>query len=205
MFPYVPLLVKLSEEDKRVLIAVAIFLILLFILVGVFAKFINKYMKSAGRQVDNYTHDLVNYKIITNPHQFRRYMIPVEIRHFYLANRIPIRILLLTVLLVYAYFGTFENGRFDLIIQALQRLTIEFEPWPTTVLFGFEIASDWPATLIRTYPTPVLELYGYVTYIGALISLGVVYSLFINTLRFIGRMRRGLFLSHELFLKTFNV
>lgn len=184
----IPLLVKLSETEKRALIIIFIIVTFAFVLVGLVVKGIRGWMEKKGRAVDSYMYDLVKYKIITSPSDFKAYVAKRETRHLYLNSRWAFRILIVSVVAFIIFVNNYLNGDFQVCIDIISKLVPELT-WPTTHMFGIEIISDWP-TVTRPIEA-VLSVEGYVSYIMGLILIYCVFKLTHDILLYISRISRA--------------
>ena len=66
-------LISLSENDKRLIFALFIILILVFVLIGYIGFLITKVMKWQGKKLDSLVADPVVTHVITNKKHFFRY------------------------------------------------------------------------------------------------------------------------------------
>ena len=69
----IPVLLKLSENDKRIIIAICLVIILLFVLIGVLGSIVVRTMKWQSKKCDTLVSDVVVNRIVTTPHQLRVY------------------------------------------------------------------------------------------------------------------------------------
>ena len=63
------LLIKLTENDKRVIIALLFAIILLFVIIGLLGSLIVRTMKWQGKKCDTLVSDVVTNHIVKTPHQ----------------------------------------------------------------------------------------------------------------------------------------
>ena len=70
---YSPILISLSETDKRIIFAILIVAILVLVLLGYLGYLLVKLMKWQGRKMDTLIHDVVVTKVITNRRHLIRY------------------------------------------------------------------------------------------------------------------------------------
>ena len=90
-------LIKLSENDQRVLIAFIFAIVLVFVLIGLLGSLIVRTMKWQGKKCDTLVSDVVTNRIVTTPHQLRRYAAKKNSRHFIKQAWIPIIIIAIGV------------------------------------------------------------------------------------------------------------
>ena len=77
------LLLKLSESDKRVLIALCLVLIILLVLIGYLVKLIKHMLSKKADFVDNSMYDLLDAEVILNKKHFRKVSWEKNRRKFY--------------------------------------------------------------------------------------------------------------------------
>ena len=70
---YNPILISLSESDKRIIFAILIVAILVLVLIGYLGYLLVKLMKWQGRKMDTLIHDVVVTKVITDRKHLIRY------------------------------------------------------------------------------------------------------------------------------------
>ena len=75
-------LIQLTETDKRILIALCLVLILVFVLIGLMGSLIIRTMRWQGRKCDTLVSDVVVYKIVTTPKQLKKYARKKNSRYF---------------------------------------------------------------------------------------------------------------------------
>lgn len=197
-----PFLVRLSEEDKRMIYTLIIVFLVLIALIGLIARGVVSYMRYKGREVDNYTHDLVKYGVLAKPRHFRKYVYAREFKVFTKSNRLPILILLVAAAGVYLYLDLVAEQPISVVLDAINGLGITVT-WPAPVpFFGLNIPNDWP-TFDPNFPAyangffmfnggvvlPFLDV--LVIYAGLLAAL-IAYIFFMgSTLTYFGRLGRG--------------
>ena len=76
------LMLKITENDKRVIIALLFIIIILFVVIGLLGSLIIRTMKWQGKKCDTLVSDVVTNHIVKTPHQLRRYAAKKNIRHF---------------------------------------------------------------------------------------------------------------------------
>ena len=92
---YVNFLIQLTEKDKRILIALCIILILLFVLIAYIGQGIKALMKKYAKGIDGYMYELCNAKLVTNAKEFRAQVFKKESRVLYSSTRWIFRIFFL--------------------------------------------------------------------------------------------------------------
>ena len=69
---YVNMLIQLTEKDKRLLVALFIILIVVFVLIAYIGQGLKALMRKYGKGIDGYMHDLCKAKLVTTPSEFRK-------------------------------------------------------------------------------------------------------------------------------------
>lgn len=205
MLNMLPMLIQLTEKDKRLLIALFILFIVLFVLVAYIANGIKAIMRRYSKGIDGYMHDLCKAKLVKNPKEFRAQVYKKETKVLYLKTRWAFRIgIAITALLLIYGFVVKPSGdnTFAFFTEALSNLRIELD-WPKDEFFGIKnFPVDWPT--VSRWPTPEFNLASIVTYVC---TLGYIYVFFVITagvMRFIARLNRARVKSEEVFNKTLD-
>ena len=190
-------LLKLSESEKKALIIVAVIFAFLFVVIGLIIKVIKDWYKAKGEEVDNYMYDLVKYGVIKSPNHFRHYVAKREKRILYLAIKIPMRILVVTLtifIVLNLTYTTFESSW-----NILKDLSYHFY-WPTVTVFGIPVISDWPQ--VTQYPIVHLTVEGYATYITFVVTIICFIFLIRAVLIYNARIARATFVSSKAYKKN---
>lgn len=114
-----PALLKLTETDKRVIIALLFIIILLLVIIGAIGYLIVRVMKWQGKGLDNCVSDVLYARVITEKKEFVKYARKKNWIIFYKAARIPVIIMLVSGLillirnLIYHDFTYNVFNRFD--------------------------------------------------------------------------------------------
>ena len=90
----VPFLVQLSENDKRLIFAILIIFIFVFVLIGYIGYLITRVMKWQGRKLDTLVGDVLQTRVITTKKHFFRYARKKNWRYFFKQAWIPLLIIL---------------------------------------------------------------------------------------------------------------
>lgn len=185
------LLISLSENDKRLILALLLVLILLFVLIGYIGMLVTKIMKWQGKRLDNEVADVIVTRVITDRKHFMPYARKKNWRIFFKDAFIPILILIVAavVLLVkdiidkdFTYNPFNHHDGFGTVLFIWD---FSDESCYTTV-FGLRILAKWPPLINE--PHLVAEAWcGYVfvplVIIGGLWYLWVLQSLISRTIR----------------------
>ena len=89
----IPVLVKLTENDKRLILALLLIVILLFVIIGLIGALIIKVMKKQGKKLDSLTYDVVKSHLITDKKKFKKYARRKNWRLFFLESWKPLLIM----------------------------------------------------------------------------------------------------------------
>lgn len=180
-------LIKLSENDKRVLIALCLLILLVVVIIGYLSLLVKKIMTRQGKQIDKMMYDIMRARVITDAKTFRKVSLLKSHRLFFKKTWLSFAMISVTILALLIYgWSTNDNG-LKYFAKAWQDLSIKLY-WPTSKFFGLNIVCDWP-TLIKgpdfswnlgKYLTLVMTVFGSVFTIILLIQ---VQALIARTLR----------------------
>ena len=206
MLNLLPMLVKLEEKDKRLLIALFILLIVIFVLIAYIANGIKALMRKYSKGIDGYMHDLCKNGLIKNPKDFRKQVIVRETKTLYLSTRWAFRVglALTAVLLLYGLIARPSGNEtiFAFYGEALDNLKINLE-WPKGEFFGIKnFPIDWP--VVSRWPSPKFNLASIVTYLTFIGYVYVGFVLVISNMKFIARLNRARVKSIEVFEKSLD-
>lgn len=194
------LFVSLSENDKRLIFAILIIFVLVFVVIGYIGYLITRVMKWQGKKLDTLVADPVITKVITNKKHFIRYARKKNWRLFLKQSYIAVLILIVAgaVLLIRdAIYHDFSYNPFNKETGFGSILFL----WDFSVCFKFENSSlvlNWP-TLINT-PHLVADAWGGYAFTIFLIVGGLWYLIALQSL--IARTIRMYSLSTSAFEKT---
>ena len=167
------LLIKLSENDKRIIIAIFLILILVFVLIGLIGSLIVRTMKWQGKKCDTLVSDVVRNHIVTTSHQLRAYARKKNTRYFIKQAWIPILLILAGVVIIiirnsvkqdWSYNPFNSNDGFGTLF-----FICDFEHAQYTTVFGVTLLADWPpfipphfeqAALVSYFAVPPLVIGG---------------------------------------------
>ena len=203
MNPY--FLIRLSENEKRVLIGILIAAILLFVLIGLLGSLVIRTMKYQGKKCDALVAEVVTARLIKSPAQLRKYARKKNIRLFIKHAWSPLFLIIIGVgsLLVHNYIKEdWSYNPFNLTDGFGTLLyTWDFNaPDMYTTVFGYTIIADWPP--IVTEPHFVMEaIYAYVFVVFSLI--GGIWYLIVSQ-AYLARTISARTLSKKLFEKSLD-
>ena len=206
MLSYIPMLIQLTEKDKRLLIALFILLIVLFVLVAYIGNGIKALMRRYAKGIDGYMHDLCKAGLIKNPREFRKQVLKKETKVLYVKTRWAYRvgIIITAGLLLYGFIvkPSGSENVFAFFKEALDNLKIKAE-WPRGNFFGIKnFPVDWP--VVTRWPSPVFNLPSIVTYLSLAGYIYVGFVLITAALSFIARLYRGKVKSVDVFSKSLD-
>lgn len=203
---YINFLIQLTEKDKRILIALFIALIILFVLIAYIGQGIKSLMKKYSKGIDGYMHSLCSAKLVTNPREFRKQVWKKETKVLYHNTRWILRIFILFTGAFVAYSLIVKPGGeatpFAYVGEYLGKLFIEFE-WPKAEFFGIKnFPVDWPYVARKS--EVVFSLPSIVSYVMLIVWVVTFFGLLSSTLKFIARIHRGIEKSTEVFTRSLD-
>ena len=158
----ISMLVKLSENEKRLIIGLLIAVILIFVLIGFLGLLVKKIMISQAHRADTFMYDLVVTKTVKNSRHFRQVGNKKNHRLLFKQSWIPFLLLLVSVTFLLIYMGV--SGNWDLNVfdyygsngtdgEGFTTLffIFDFPNAPRTEWFGISIVSGWPPILSSPY------------------------------------------------------
>jgi hypothetical protein len=193
------LLIKLTENDKRVIIALLFAIILLFVIIGLLGSLIVRTMRWQGKKCDTLVSDVVTNHIVKTPHQLRKYAAKKNIRHFLKQAWIPIIIILVGVATILIRNAITKDWSYDLLnynngtkneggtgFGTLLWIWDFKDPDSYTTVFGLKVLAKWPP--LYNNPHFVMEgIYSYVAIpflvIGSIWYLVVAQAYLARTIR----------------------
>lgn len=195
------LLIKLSESDKRVLIALCLVIIILLVLFGYLVKLIKYILRKKADFVDNSMYDLLDANMILDKKHFRKVSWEKNRRQFYFYSRIPVFFIILSLLIIFIYMCV---AGFNLSFISKYNSEIAFKlDWSNTgeLLLGFIPAlARWPkvSKAPKFYFT---KIDAWITYIFDLcIIYGSIHFIICSTF-FLARNIRTITVSNDYFKK----
>lgn len=156
--------IKLTENDKRLIIVLLLVLILLFVIAGYIGLLVRKILNAQASKADDMLHDVVEAGVITNEKKLFMFGIRKNWREFFRRSWIPFLIMLTasTVLLLYCAFS--RNWNYNIWDYEKQGFNTLFYVHDWSDFFkaseeGFSI--HWP----KLVSTPHLSGEAWVSYI----------------------------------------
>ena len=199
------LLVKLSETEKRVIFALIILVVLVFVLIALIGSLIVKTMKYQGKKMDTLVSDVLTTRVITTRKKFLPYARKKNRQLYFKQSIVPIIIMFVaaTILIVYDIINkNFAYNPFN-ITNGFGTLIYTFDfkdPAIYKEFFGVKIIADWPTVV--NHPHFVWEAWAGYLFVPLAIVGGVWYL--IVTQAFIARMWRMRKLSRQVFEKPLD-
>lgn len=180
-------LVKLNENEKRILIIAFLLLIVVFFLVGLIYEGLKNFVTKQGKDVGRLMGPIVESGYITSHQQFRKLAFKKSRIEFYREFYKTFLAMVVWFLLYGAIsliYGHWLNI-FDQSNEGIATLFYKFD-WensPRSVFFGLSLISDWPPVLHR----PVFKVAAIPSYILFLAGLIMVIIAFIQILSYASR------------------
>ena len=197
------ILFKLTENDKRVILAILLLVILVFVIIGFIGSIIVRVMKYQGKKLDTMCHDAVVAKVIKDEKHFKRYARMKNRRAFIKESKIPLLIILLTV---GAYFLTClirKEWFYDIIDYEKTGIGTLFYIWDFSdcysKFFGINLLSRWPTSTINTPHFEIDAIASYAIWLFGLVG-GIWYLITVQ--RFISRLFRIHHLANSIYSKS---
>lgn len=203
---YVNFLIQLTEKDKRLLIALFIILIVVFVLVAYIGQGIKALMKKYSKGIDGYMHELCSAKLVDNPKDFRKQVFIKESKVLYEGTRWIFRVFMAATVgfIIYSLIVKpgGEDTPFAYVGESVKSLFFEFK-WPTGEFFGIKnFPIDWP--YVVKGPSPIFTLPGVISYIMVIVWGTTFFCVFFSTLKFIARINRARVKSVEVFTRSLD-
>lgn len=203
---YVNFLIQLTEKDKRLLIALFIVLIVVFVLIAYIAQGIKALMRRYGKGIDSYMHDLCKAKLVTTPSEFRMQVFKKETRVLYRNTRWIFRVFIVFMAAFITYTLIVKPGGdstpFAYVGENIKNLFFDLE-WPKGEFFGLKsFPVDWP--YVAKGPRVEFTLPAIVSYVMLLVWVFSFFGLLSSTLKFIARVNRARIKSCDVFTKSLD-
>ena len=184
-------LIQLTETDKRILIALCLVLILVFVLIGLLGSLIIRTMKWQAKKCDTLVSDVVVYKIVTTPKQLKKYARKKNGRYFLKQAWIPIIFILVGVITIIIHNAVTKNWAYNPFNSTDGFGTLLFlwdfkDPDSYTTVFNLKVLAKWPP--LYNEPHFVVEgIYSYIAVpflvVGSIWYLVVAQAYLARTIR----------------------
>lgn len=199
-------LIQLTEKDKRIIVALFILLILIFVLVAYVAQGIKALMKNYAKGIDGYMHELCSAKLVDNPKDFKKQVFKKESKVLYQKTRWVFRVFILSTVGFVIYTLIAKPGGdanpFGYVGESLNSLLINFD-CPKGEFFGIkDFPIDWP--YVASWPSPKFDIPSIVSYVMLIVWVATLICVFTSTLRFIARINRARVKSTEVFTRSLD-
>lgn len=204
---YINFLIQLTEKDKRLLVALFIAFIIIFVLIAYIGQGIKALMKRYAKGIDGYMHELCSAKLVKTPKEFKEQVFKKESKVLYASTRWVFRVFIVitTAFIIYTCVAKpsgESNALFAYFGENIKGLFIDLD-WPKGEFFGIKnFPVDWP------YVSRGIEikftLSSIVCYLTFISWIFVLFGLFTSTLRFIARMHRAKIKSTEVFSRSLD-
>ena len=106
-------LIQFTENDKRIIFALLIVIILVFVLIGLLGSLVVRTMKWQGKKCDTLVSDVVTNRIVTTPHQLRKYANVKNARCFLKQAWIPLILMIVGVLIIVIRDAVLNNWAYN--------------------------------------------------------------------------------------------
>lgn len=157
-------LISLSENDKRLIFALLLVLILVFVVIGYLGYLVARLMKWQGKKLDSLVADPVVTHVISNKHHFIRYARKKNWRLFFKQSYIAILILITGALVLIIRDAIMKDFSYNVIDYEKTGFGTLLFLWDFSDCFKREGASlvlNWP----RLINTPHFSVHAIVSYI----------------------------------------
>ena len=196
-------LIQLTETDKRILIALFLVLILVFVLIGLLGSLIIRTMKYQGKKCDTLVSDAVTWKVIKDPKHLRKYARKKNARHFLKQAWIPVLFIIIAVVTIVIHNIINKNWAYNPFNLEDGFGTLFFiwdfeNPDVYTTVFGLKVLAKWP-DLIRGPEPSLAAIYAYIAI--PFFVVGVIWYLVVAQ-AYLARTIRAHRLSKQVFEKS---
>lgn len=106
-------LIKLSENDKRIIIALLFAIIILFVLIGLLGSLVVRIMKWQGKKCDALINEVVVNRIVTTPRQLKSYARKKNSRYFIKQAWVPVILISIGAILLVIHNAVFKNWKYN--------------------------------------------------------------------------------------------
>lgn len=194
-------LISLSENDKRLIFALLLIFILVFVLIGYIGYIITRIMKWQGKKLDTLVADPVITRVITNKKHFIRYARKKNWRCFFKQSYISILIILVGALVLLIRNLVTSDFSYNVFEHQKTGFGTVLFVWDFSNCFkkeGASILFSWPQLI----NSPHFEVEAIVSYIfmTCMVIGGIWYLIALQSL--ISRTIRMYSLSTSAFEKT---
>ena len=200
-------LIKLTENDKRILIVVFLAIIIIFLFIGFIVNLVKRVMAKQGKAVDTYMYNLVKAKLVTTPHQFRKVSEKKNIIMFYKKIRLPFVLILIGLIILAQYMIIAHTSNLSFYFSKEHGINSLLYHWDwgsveKATLLGIKtfIPATWPELIWK--PTFVFDHQSITAYLSfpCFVVGGILYIH--QLVAYISRQLRARQLSTSVFQKS---
>ena len=156
------MLIKLSENDKRVLIAICLIVLLIIVLVGYLSLLVRNVMRRQGKKVDFMMYDIMKARVIVDSKTFGKVARYKSNVYFLKKTWVPLLILAVFISALLIYGTIIGDIGLKYFAKSINTLSFGFV-WPMGEFFGLHVPVDWPT--ITHYPDLSFEFGKYLSYV----------------------------------------
>ncbi len=202
-------LIKLTENDKRIIIALLLILILLFVLIGYISLAVKKVMKFQGKRAEDMLYNVVKTKQVYNERQLRIYGIRKNWRLFFKQASKPMIILAVAWLLFLVDGILIEQNGFagidiwDYKTKGIGTLFF-IHDWSAVPKGDFFFFKNIAVGFAPVISKPHFEITAWFSYIFVPANLIGIIWLLIDVQAYIARTYRIFKISMTIFKKTLD-
>ena len=143
---------KLSEDSKRLLIALLFALIVFFVIVGCIGLIVKKIMKKQAEGADNMLYDVIRAGIFNRKNDLIKFGIKKNHLVFFRQAWKPFMVMVIASVILILYCLIMNNWDVDIFDYKTEGIGTLFHvfDWanvPKTKIFGITLISDWPPLL----------------------------------------------------------
>ena len=198
-------LVKLTENDKRLIIVLLLLVILLFVIVGYLGLLVRKIMSHQAKKADDMLNDVVRAGVITDEGKLLRFGIRKNWRVLFKEAWIPFLIMLGSALILILYCLTMQNwdvNIWDYKEEGFGTLfhIFDWEHAPRAKFFGIEVICDWPECI--STPRFSIKAWGAYLFVPGMFVGGIWFLVCVQA--YIARSFRIKKLSKQVFRKSLD-
>ena len=146
----------MSEDSKRLIIALLFALIVIFIIVGCIGLIVKKVMKKQGEGADNMMYDVIRAGIFNKKSDLIKFGFKKNNIVFFKQAWKPFIVMLSASLILVLYcliMNNWDVNIFDNNTEGIGTLfhVFDWQHVERTKVFGYEIISDWPPILTKPH------------------------------------------------------
>ena len=198
-------LIKLTENDKRLIIVLLLLVILLFVIAGYIGLLVRKIMKHQAKKADDMLSDVVRAGVIRDEKKLLLFGIRKNWRVLFKEAWIPFLIMLGSALILIIYCASMNNWKvnvFDYKEEGFFTLfhIFDWEHAPKAKFFGIELICDWPECI--STPHFSIKAWGAYLFVPGMLVGGVWFLVCVQA--YIARSLRIKKLSKQVFRKSLD-